>query len=112
MDQTVRDALRTIERALADAEPAPIRVVLLRTESGRFHRAGQIEGRPSLLTYEGCNLDDVDSIDVVSDLSSVSSDEALCDRCFGQIDSYDPERPTFLTTTVGTSVSDDDGDAG
>lgn len=83
--RTVHDAVELLEAAVADTEPAPVSIVLLRADGGKVHRAARIEGIAGYMTYEGDNLDQSD-LRVIPDLSKVSDDLDLCRRCFGVLD--------------------------
>ncbi len=83
MNATVAAALRTIEEALSDPEPAPVSIVLVRSNGGKVHRAARVEGIAGLMTYEADNLDDAD---VLHDLSRVADELDLCQRCFGPVE--------------------------
>lgn len=80
-------AVKLLEEATADTEPAPISVVLVRDESnGRIHRRARIHGLPGLMSYESDNADRAGSFTIIPDLSQVSDDLDLCGRCFGEAD--------------------------
>lgn len=82
--RNVHDAVEALESAMADTEPAPVQIVLLRSvDGGKVHRAARIEGIPGLLTYEADNLDDAK---VIPDLSRLTDEADLCRRCFGVLD--------------------------
>lgn len=83
----IRTAADLVEAAVADTEPAPVSIVLVRDQSnGRVHRRARIEGIPGLLSYEADNVDAAGVFDVIPDLSTVSDDLDLCGRCFGDLD--------------------------
>ena len=79
----IRTGLDLLEVSVADSEPAPVSIVLVRTTAGRVHRAARIEGIPGLMTYEADNLDDAE---LIADLSQASDEMDLCERCFGDLD--------------------------
>ena len=84
--EEVRLAVSNLEAAVADTEPAPVSIVLLRSaDGGKIHRAARIEGIAGLMTYEGDNMDTT-QYRVIPDLSQVSDDLDLCRRCFGVLD--------------------------
>jgi hypothetical protein len=86
----VREALSELELAMADSEPAPFSVVLTKDRSsGRIHRRGRIVDIPGLMSFEGCNLDQAGTFDVIPDLSHVSDESVLCVNCFGPSDPGD-----------------------
>lgn len=85
--RAVHDAVELLELAVADSEPAPLSLVLVRDRSsGRIHRRVRIEGIPGLLSYESDNADLAGVFDVIPDLATVSDELDLCRRCFGVLD--------------------------
>jgi hypothetical protein len=90
LDETIEELAeisRVLKSALADTEPAPVSIVLIRDRSsGRIHRRARIEGITGLMAYEADNADQAGVFDVIPDLSTVSDDLDLCGRCFGGVD--------------------------
>ena len=99
--QQLATLLVHLRESVGDTEPVPHAIVLLRTSAGRYHRACRVDGRPGLMTYERCNLDQTDA-EMIDDLSKLSDESDLCDNCFGVLDgeedfgAYDAQRRADL----------------
>lgn len=65
-------------------EPVSINmnVVYVRVPGGRIHLGVRIEGRASILSIEGCNLDDAKLFEVLQSLPESAEAADLCERCF------------------------------
>ena len=86
----VREALDRLELSVSDTEPAPVSIVLFRSDGGKIHRGARIEGIAGLMTYEADNFDRM-QYRVLPDLSKVSDETDLCRRCFGPLNQPDEE---------------------
>jgi len=82
-EREIAAGLNLLALAIADSEPAPVRIVLLQTAELKVHRAAVIDGIPGRMTFEADNLDEAT---VLHDLSAVPDDADLCSRCFGDAD--------------------------